>query len=204
MLYSVRQLIRDTRTMLCLNAHEHPLFEAHDLVTLTVDQLIAAQIETAARKVVEEAPADLLAPGVPLRAPLSWSGDHRRRIAVMPLPDDCLRLIYIRLSGWHRPATIITDADAAYARLSSPFAGVSGNADRPVAAVTMRPTGRVVELYSSCGDAPVYVEAAQYMPIPRIRDGHLSLPERLYDDVIRRIADQLRSWNFGVSSGLGV
>ena len=48
MLYSVRQLIRDTRVMLCLNAHEHPLFEAHDLVTLTVDQLIAAQIETAA------------------------------------------------------------------------------------------------------------------------------------------------------------
>ena len=129
-----------------------------------------------------------LAPGMPIRTQLQWSGLPGRGMAVLPLPDDFLRLLSIRLSDWARPARIICDTDPACRWQAMPFTGIRGNPSRPVAVVTAYPSGRVAELYSSTAGPEVRVVMAQYVPVPRLRDGVLSLPEWLYHDFIGRIA----------------
>lgn len=188
MLYSVRQIVSDTRVMLDHNAEERPLIRIDDPYTLTLDQLIASKIETAARQVLEEAPLHSLAPGKPLRVSLAWVERPGWGMAVLPLPDDFLRLLHVRLSDWRRPARIITDTHPDYRWQASPFAGVRGNPDRPVAVVTQRPTGLVAELYSSAGGPGVTIEQAQYIAVPLIANEHIEWPQLLHYDIVSRIA----------------
>ena len=188
MLYSIRQIVSDTRVALDHNAEERPLIQLRDSYTLTLDQLIASKIEPAAREVMEAADPLLLAPGRPVRTQLSWERQPGWGMAVLPLPDDCLRLLSVRLSDWSRPARIITDTHPDYRWQSSPFAGVRGNPDRPVAVVTQRPTGWVAELYSSSGGDGVTLLQAQYAAVPLVVDGHVEWPQRLHHDIISRIA----------------
>ena len=166
MLYSVRQIVSDTRVMLDHNAEERPLIRIDDLYTLTLDQLIASKIETAARQVLEEAPLHSLAPGKPLCASLAWVERPGWGMAVLPLPDDFLRLLHVRLSDWRRPARIITDTHPDYRWQASPFA----------------------ELYSSAGGPGVTIEQAQYVAVPLIANGHIEWPQLLHYDIVSRIA----------------
>jgi len=188
MLYSVRQVIADTRIALDHNADERPLIQVDDPYTLTLDQLIAANIQPAAREVLAAADPQRLGAGIPVEASLVWPERTGWGRALLPLPDDFLRLLSVAVSDWRRPARIIADTHPDYRWQSSPFAGVRGNPDRPVAVVCQRPWGRVAELYSSCGGSGVTLLHAQYVAEPHITSGHIEWPEALHHDIITRIA----------------
>ena len=113
-------------------------------------------------------------------------------MAVLPLPDDFLRLLSVRLSDWHRPARIMADTDADYRWQSSPFAGLRGNPSRPVAVICTQPQGRVLELYSSTAGPGVTIAMAQYVALPQIIDGGIEIPRRIYDAFISRMGELTR------------
>ena len=186
--YSLSQIIADTRIWIGHNREDLPLIAIADPYTLSLDELIRSKVELAARMVVSEAPAQMLMPGCPVRTRLSWQGRPGRGMAMLPLPEDFLRLLTVRLSDWRRPARIISDDDPSCRWQSSPFAGVRGNPARPVAVVTASPAGKVVELYSSMAGPSVRLIQAQYVPCPRVTDGWIRLPESLYHDVVARVA----------------
>lgn len=66
------------------------------------------------------------------------------------LPEECVRLLSVRMSGWRRPARIVDDADGALARMQS-SRYVSGKSCNPVAVRC----GRCLTLYSKCGEGKV-------------------------------------------------
>ena len=188
MIYSLSQIISDTRVWTGHNHEDRQLIAIEDPYTLSLDELIRSKVEMAARAVLLEAPSELLVPGLPVRTRLIWPGCPGKGMAMLPLPEDFLRLLSVRLSDWRRPARIITDDDPASRWQSSPFAGVRGNPARPVAVITANPAGRVAALYSSMAGPSVRLVQAQYVPIPRITDGFIRLPESIYHDVVARIA----------------
>ena len=187
MKYSLSQIISDTRVWIGHNHEDRQLIAIEDPYTLSLDELIRSKVEMAARAVLREAPTELLEPGLPVRTRLIWPGRPGKGMAMLPLPDDFLRLLSVRLSDWHRPARIITDDDPASRWQSSPFVGVRGNPARPVAVITANPAGRVAALYSSMAGPSVRLVQAQYVPSPHIADGFIRLPESLYHDMVARI-----------------
>ena len=188
MTFSVPQIISDTRIWLGHNSEDTHLIAIDDPYTLSLNELIQSKIEMAARHVMMDAPWLMLAPGQPIRTRLAWRDSPGRGVAVLPLPDDFLRLLSVRLSDWHRPARIITADDPACRWQSSPFAGVRGNPSKPVAVITSHPSGMVAELYSSLAGPSVRLVEAQYVPLPRLADGFIRLPEPLYHDVVALVA----------------
>ena len=188
MTFPIQRILRDTRILLGRNACDRSLILACDTDTLHLDQLIISKIERAAREVASEAQTVDLAPGVPLRTALEWPEGVGRGMAIMPLPDDFLRLLRVRLSDWRRPARIIGDNEPMARWQASRFHGIRGNPERPVAVITMQPTGRVAELYASYAGSQVRIHEAIYMPVPRIREHALDFPERLYEQLVERIA----------------
>lgn len=188
MKYSLAQIISDTRIWTGHNREDRQLIAIDDPYTLSLDELIRSKVEIAARDVLLEAPAALLMPGHPIHSRLIWEDCPGRGMAMLPLPDNFLRLLSVRLSDWRRPARIISDDDPACRWQSSPFAGVRGNPARPVAVITATPAGRVAALYSSMAGPAVRILQAQYVPCPRITDGFIRLPEALYPEVVARIA----------------
>lgn len=155
-----------------------------------ISKMIKMKLLEVATEAVLKADAVMLAPGVPVRSLLAWPEGHvGHGMAVLPLPDDCLRLIDVKLSDWKRPATIISQDSPEYMLQTSPFEGVRGNPENPVAAICQRPTGLVAELYSSRGGRGVAIDTAQYVPMPLFsREGFIFLPEKLYHNIISATA----------------
>ena len=193
MTYTIAKIIRDTRILLDLNSCERPLIPPCHDENLDVDSMIRAVLIPSAIEVMEESDDTLLAPGQPIRALLAWpEGTPGKGMAILPLPDDCLRLTAVKLTDWCRPARILGEADAEHTWQSSPFSGVRGNPDRPLAFICQRPTGLVAELYSSNNPNGVGIEYAQYVPKPHVdADDTMRLPEAIYHDIIARTAKKV-------------
>lgn len=95
------------------------------------------------------------------------------------LPSDFLRLVEFRMDDWHRGVTTaITTTDPAYQRQKSPFAGIRGNAQRPVCALVrsavrwMAPLGAIQGLkleFYSCSSPNSSVASALYLPVPAVQ-----------------------------------
>lgn len=187
MLYHLSEILRDTRIHLDYNEWDLPLVRIRDSDTLTLNQVIKSKILPATREVLLEASPCDLAPGKPVPTQLLWPQGKGCGMAILPLPDDFLRMLTVRLSDWERPARVITDADPEYRWQASRFPGVRGNPSRPIAVITQDATGVVAELYASNRPGAVELSYAQYVPMPAIIDQHITLPGRLYDAVIDRI-----------------
>lgn len=192
MRYPVNEIIRDVRVLLDLDAADPPLITTTDPGALTIGQKIRSLVEWGARQVIEEAPLHRLQTGVPIQSGVAWHDAPGVGMAMLLLPDDFLRLVAIRMSDWHRDARIISAQDPEYACQSSRFPGVRGNPDRPVAVIVPTPMGWAAELYSSRAGSEVTVSKALYLPVPRIRQEAIHLPEALYHDIIGRIAHLVR------------
>ena len=186
--YRIDEVIAEVRLALGCNAEDHPLISIHDEMAHALNRQITTHIATAARQVMENAPDVELGTGIPLHCRLNWPEAEGRGMAVMPLPDDCMRLMGVQLSDWRCQARIITAGDPEYQWQRSGFTGIGGNPDRPIAAIVQQPAGMVAELYASTAGPGVRVIMAHYMPIPAIVDGAIRLPRRLYHDIIRRTA----------------
>ena len=190
MKYTIDDIMKDVRARLGYNPDNLPLIEADDIETLRLDDIIRQQIVPAAQKVLLMAPPHLIDTAKPLRGALAWREQEGRGMAYLLLPADFLRLLSVRMTDWQRPAHIITETDPLYALQASPFQGVRGNPDRPVAVVVRYPEGLVLELYTSTAGVGTTLQRALYVPHPYITPDHLiDLPAALYDEIVNEIVE---------------
>ncbi len=192
MRYLVRDIVREVRIHLDLDAEDLPLVHVPDAQALTVDAIVRSLIVQGATQVICEAPLSKLQTGVPVRGGVAWRDAPGVGMGLLLLPDDFLRLIALRMSDWQRDAKIISAHDAEYQWQSSRFPGVRGNPQRPVVAVVSTPAGWAAELYTSQAGPGVTLSKALYQPVPVIRHDAIELPPLLFHEVIDRIADLVR------------
>ena len=110
-------------------------------------------------------------------------------VAIIPLPDDFLRLLDVKMSDWKRSVTKVTDADHFQAELQqSVHDGIRGNPDRPVVMLATDGEGRrCLKLFSSFQSARL--EAGTYIPYPVIgTDDTLPVPLPLYHSLVKALS----------------
>lgn len=187
--YSVEDLVKAARVAMDRNNNSTPLVELGDIDTLTVDEIISSKVEDAARLVESGAAHELLDAGENFDASIEWEGQPGYGAGRINLPQDFMRLVTFRMSDWFMPVTeAITEYDPTYPMQSSPYAGVRGNPQRPVVAITHGTSGQVLEFYSCQGGPGVRVHVARYLPIPKVRDGYIDLCPKLERAVVYRLA----------------
>ena len=106
----------------------------------------------------------------------------------LELPEDFLRLLYVRMSDWVRGATeLIPFSSPEAARHFSKWKGIRGTRECPAAIRGFTPEGKqCIKLYSSGKDA--FLETALYIPFPALdSDEILEVPERLMPVLLDRL-----------------
>lgn len=107
----------------------------------SVDTLIMAEIDDRYAELLATGPAELLPQrNITSGVELEWNEDGS---ADIELPAACVRLLCVRMSGWRRGATIVTEPDSMKGRMqSNPY--VRGKSCNPVAVQR----GRRLTLYT--------------------------------------------------------
>lgn len=187
MFYYLEDIKEDVRIVLDENQVSDHMMD--DIDTLSVDEIIRSKVEEAAAEVYLASPVHLFEPGERFADTIAW----KEKVGVGPgwtiLPNDFLRLISFKMSDWERPVySAILPDDPQYLLQSSRFAGIRGNCQKPVCAIVMRPTGRVLEFYSCSAGEGVCVEMARYAPKPTIKDEGIDIYERSYRSVVYKVA----------------
>lgn len=133
------------------------------------DSLLIADMRRWYLDLLDTAPVGLLAPE-DISDDVSVNvGDDG--VASLSLPENCRRVIEIRLTQWMQPAIIVSDHDARLAQLqSSPYS--HGGCYRPVAVAD----GRRLRLYSV--DPEKEVSVASCIAVVEPADGTFKLDER--------------------------
>ena len=121
-------------------------------------------------------------------------------MATIPLPDDFLRLVAVKMSDWEKPATrLLTPYEPLFSRQFCEWAGIRGNQQRPVAVETFDVAAggsgakprRVMQLFSSEKDAkPEYV---LYLPVPQFHDDKMEIPDIFYGQLVISLAEKINS-----------
>lgn len=195
MVYQVEGILRDVRVALDQNRRSGALLAMGDETALSLDEVIRSKICEGVRRVHMAAPVHMLEPGHRFGQEDYRSADGS---GYVPLPDDFMRLVMFRRSDWSCAVyEAITAADVEYQYQSSRFKGLRGTPQRPVCAVVQRPTGNVLEYYSSKDDT-AQITAAVYVPYPKIdAQGGVEISEPCYDSVVDEVA-KLTAAVFGV------
>jgi len=178
--YAVSELVKEVKVILDRNQETAALLPT-DSDTLSQGEIIKGVIVDAARIIETAAPGNMVEGEKYEDIDVSWVEDHGAYVGTVLLPSDLIRLLSVKVEGWRRPATIITEEDDAYKVQTSPW-GVRGNAERPVAAIVHSEGGRYLELYTSKVD-DVGVDFS-YVKLPTIVDGNIELPNGLKDAIV--------------------
>ena len=181
--YSVDTLVREARIAIDQNNNSTPLAALGDIDTLTLDEIIRSKVEDAARLVEESAAHYLLDAGKSFGGSVLWESEPGYGAGKINLPSDFMRLVTFRMSDWYLPVTeAITETDPLYPMQASRYAGVRGNPQQPVVAITHSDTGQVLEFYG------VQVSVARYLALPKINGGYIDLCPKLVRAVVYRLA----------------
>lgn len=111
---------------------------------------------------------------------------------ILPIPDDFLKLISLKMSDWTYSVNVITAPSASKAIFQHcSWKGIRGSPSRPVVTSGVDTDGTPsLFLYSSSKDATL--ESADYLPIPAITpEGFLEVPEALYSPLLRQLQASL-------------
>lgn len=187
--YSVDTLIEGAKVCIDENVSSAPLAALGDIDTLTLDEIIRSKVEDAARLVESSAAHHLLDAGKAFGASVEWESEPGYGAGRVNLPSDFMRLITFRMSDWYRPVTeAITEDHPLYGQQSSRYAGVRGNPERPVVAITHGAAGQVLEFYACQAGPGVRVSVARYLPLPKVNGGYIDLCPKLQRAVVYRLA----------------
>lgn len=185
MVFYVDDLKREIRIALDQNMNSTPLLDVGDIDTLSLDDIIESKIEDAARLVMRDAPLHLLDGGKAFGESIKWFSREGVGGGYIALPSDFLRLVSFQMSDWSYPVNVaITEDHPLYPLQSSRYAGIKGNPQRPVVALSSQPIGLVLEFYSCEAGEGVYVKRATYLPIPKIDGGQIIFSEKLKSSVV--------------------
>ncbi|MBQ9884421.1 MAG: hypothetical protein IJM43_08230 [Bacteroidaceae bacterium] len=182
----IKDLKRDIRIAMDENGKDESLLKDEQPDTLLLEEIITSSIPIAVRIVETIAPIQLLGWGESFSTKsIAWKGQPGYGSGYIILPDDFLRLVSFKMSDWDRAVTtLISETDPEYNMQHSRFAGVRGNPQQPVAAITNKPTGMALEFYSCSQGAGVTVEHARYIPQPRFKDDMIRFPMPIRNAVV--------------------
>lgn len=182
----VENIIKEVKVALDENIDSTSLEGLPDEDTLKLGEIIKSKILDGARIVMVNAPVHLLDNGKPFGESIAWN--EERCSGKIHLPDDFLRLVSFKMSDWDMAVTVaITEESPLYELQHSEFVGIRGNCHRPVVAITRQPVGLVLEFYS-CSSCDATITRARYIPMPRIRNHRLEVPEKLKAAIVYYIA----------------
>lgn len=160
-----------------------------DVDTLKLDEIIESKVVAAARIIETNAPAHLLDSGRAFGESIGWDGQPGYGAGYIHLPDDFMRLVCFQMSDWDYAVTVALAEDSPlYQMQRSRFAGVRGNPQKPVVAITSQPIGLVLEFFSCYSGENAFIKKARYIPIPRVRNGKIDLCEKLKPAVVYHTA----------------
>ena len=156
-----------------------------DVDTLKLDEIIESKVVDAAMVIEQNAPAYMLDSGKAFGESIGWDGQPGYGAGYIHLSDDFMRLVCFQMSDWDYAATLaITEDSPQYQMQRSRFAGVRGNPQKPVVAITSQPIGLVLEFFSCYSGENAFIKKARYIPIPRIKNGKIDLCEKLRRAVV--------------------
>jgi len=183
--YNVSDIVQEAKVALDENVSSAALASLGDVDTLTLDEIIESKVADAARIVENSASASLLDSGKAFGESIGWDGQPGYGAGYIHLPDDFMRLVCFQMSDWdYAVALAITEDSPQYQMQRSRFAGVRGNPQKPVVAITSQPIGLVLEFFSCYSGENAFIKKARYIPIPRIKNGKIELCEKLKRAVV--------------------
>ena len=188
--YNVKEIITDVRVVLDLNEEDTSLASINNDLTLSIDEIISSKIPDGIRIIHNSAPYSLL-DGMNYKNNIFW-GDLNSGYIL--LSDDFMRLVIFKMSDWERPVyNTITPDSVEYRKQSSKFKGCRGTTQKPVAAITARPSGKALEFYS-CKDTGATIDTMVYIPYPAIDSCDCyKISEKCYSAVIYSTASIVAS-----------
>lgn len=183
--YNVSDIVLEAKVALDENVDSSALSGLGDVDTLKLDEIVESKVVDAARIIESNAPAHLLDSGKAFGESIGWDGQPGYGAGYIHLPDDFMRLVCFQMSDWDYAVTLaITEDSPQYQMQRSRFAGVRGNPQKPVVAITSQPIGLVLEFFSCYSGENAFIKKARYIPMPRIRNGKIELCEKLRRAVV--------------------
>ena len=183
--YLVENIIKEVKVALDENVDSSALSGLGDVDTLKLDEIVESKVVDAARIIESNAPAHLLDSGKAFGESIGWDGQPGYGAGYIHLPDDFMRLVCFQMSDWDYALTMaITEDSPLYQMQRSRFAGVRGNPQKPVVAITSQPIGLVLEFFSCYSGESAFIKKARYIPMPRIRNDKIELCEKLKPAVV--------------------
>lgn len=183
--YLVENIINEVKVALDENVDSSALSGLGDVDTLKLDEIIESKVVDAARIIESNAPAHLLDSGRAFGESIGWDGQPGYGAGYIHLPDDFMRLVCFQMSDWDYAVTVaITEDSPQYQMQRSRFAGVRGNPQKPVVAITSQPIGLVLEFFSCYSGESAFIKKARYIPIPRIKNGKIDICEKLKPAIV--------------------
>ncbi len=151
-----------------------------------IDRIIRDGATAALRHLLMEVDVSLLK-GVSCDAPLSIDGDG---VGLVRVPDDCLRVLDVKLGSWKGAALLIDERNPVYGMQGDEFS--RGIPERPVAVMVNRQDGRYLELYSTKRSDDV-LGGFHYVRVPAITlspigDEVIDVPDVLRDAFVYYVA----------------
>ncbi len=178
--YAVSDLVKEVKVILDRNQETAEMIPG-DTDTLSQGQIIRSVIADAAKTIEELAPISKLGNINKVSAQATWAKDYGAYVGQLPLPSNMLRLVNIKVSGWKRPGTIVSESDDEYLYQQNQY--VRGNPQRPIAALTHVGGVRVLELYTS--DNNNAIADLSYVSEPEIdASGNIELCVLLKDAIL--------------------
>ena len=199
--FSITDIVTSVKVALDQNMNSEALITEGDIDTLSMEQIIRSKIEDAAKIVTSIAPHHLLDGGKTFGESIGWQSSVGYGRGYIFLPQDFLRLVCFQMSDWSYPVfTPITSDDPKYRQQFSRHAGIKGNPQRPVVAITpivsseSNPSNLMLEFFSCQAGSSVYVKQASYIPIPKILDDNtIDLCYKLKSAIVYYIAYMVAS-----------
>lgn len=183
--YNVSDIVQEAKVALDENVSSVALSSLGDVDTLKLEEIIESKVVDAARIIESNAPAHLLDSGKAFGESIGWDGQPGYGAGYIHLPDDFMRLVCIQMSDWDYALTMaITEDSPQYQMQRSRFAGVRGNPQKPVVAITSQPIGLVLEFFSCYSGENAFIKKARYIPIPRVKNGKIDICEKLRRAVV--------------------
>ena len=196
MIFSVDDITQRVKTIIDNNINSEQLEEFEDPDTLSLNDIIHSKIEEAAKTVILLAPHRLLGKGKEVEPSIeqydNFQNDStpiKQQRYILSLQEDFLRIVAIKHKGSPFIITeVITEEQPQYKHIFSKYAGIAGNEDYPKAAFINNKNGRHLLICAQNIDITKSIEYFFYIPIPKITNNSIDIPEQLYNATTYYIA----------------
>ena len=111
--------------------------------------------------------------------------------AVLTLPRDYLRLVYLRMSDWSNGIDILLDTSSEEYMLRSRAGRRRPRRTSPAAAVRCRGGSRILEIFGTCAGSAI--TDLDYVAVPVLADGMIDFPPGVFPAVCSGLAETIRA-----------